>query len=146
MKRKMSKTIQMAQIAMLIGGIILILPLMGFMQKVKKWEAPMTADKVLNPVPINDQSIAAGKTIYTNKCVVCHGKKGKGDGPKSSELDVEVGNLTTAEFAKQSDGAIFWKTSEGKNPMPSYKVELTADERWQVINFVRGLGKVKQKN
>jgi mono/diheme cytochrome c family protein len=110
-----------------------------------KWVAPATADKKTNPVAVNAQSIAAGKALFTKSCESCHGKKGKGDGPKSAEIDQKVGDYTTAAFAKESDGAIFWKISEGKKPMPSMKTDLTEEQRWQLVIYVRELAKAAAK-
>jgi mono/diheme cytochrome c family protein len=108
--------------------------------KQEKWIAPATTSVVKNPVASNEQSIAAGKIIYTNICYDCHGKKGKGDGPKSADLDKNPQDFTKEDFQKQTDGALFWKITEGKKPMASYKKDLTEEQRWQVINYVRTLG------
>lgn len=105
-----------------------------------KWTAPPAAEKVHNPVAPNEQSIAAGKLIYTKNCNDCHGKKGKGDGPKSGDLEKTPRDFTKEDFQKQSDGSIFWKISEGRKPMPSFKKDLSDEQRWQVINYVRTLG------
>jgi mono/diheme cytochrome c family protein len=112
-----------------------------------KWAASPDADKKTNPVASDEKSIAAGKILYTNNCKSCHGTKGKGDGPKSSELDKVPGDFTKEDFQKQSDGALFWKITEGKKPMPSFKKELTDEQRWQAINYIRTLatGESKKK-
>ena len=83
--------------------------------------------------------------LFTKSCESCHGKKGKGDGPKSVEIDKKVGDYTTADFAKQSDGAIFWKITEGRKPMPTMKAELTDEQRWQLVIYVRELAKAAAK-
>ncbi len=103
----------------------------------EKWVAPADANKKTNPVPSNEKSIASGKALYGTNCATCHGKKGKGDGPKSEELDKPVRDFTTADFGEQTDGAIFWKITEGKKPMPSFKKELTEEQRWTVINYIK---------
>jgi mono/diheme cytochrome c family protein len=38
-----------------------------------------------------------------------------------------------------TDGEIFWKITEGRRPMPSFKKELTDEQRWQLVNFLRRL-------
>jgi mono/diheme cytochrome c family protein len=107
----------------------------------KAWEVPPTAGKVTNPIASNAASIEAGKAIYKKSCIDCHGPKGKGDGPKSADLDKNPQDFTKAEFQNQSDGSLFWKITEGRKPMPSFKGDLSKDQRWQVINYVRTLGK-----
>jgi mono/diheme cytochrome c family protein len=114
-------------------------------QDATKWVAPASADKTVNPVGINDQSIAAGKILFAKNCEQCHGKKGRGDGPKSAELEKQVGDLTAPDFVKQSDGAIFWKITQGRKPMPTFKKDLTDNQRWQLVAYVRELGKAKAK-
>ncbi len=103
------------------------------------WTAPATADKEKNPIAADAASIEAGKDVYKKKCYDCHGKKGKGDGPKSSELDKAPQDFTKGDFQKQTDGSLFWKIGEGKKPMPGFKHELSKDQRWQVINYIRTL-------
>ena len=110
-------------------------------QQGKEWTAPPEAAKEKNPIGSDAASIEAGKTIYKKSCNDCHGKKGKGDGPKSAELDKVPGDFTKADMKKETDGELFWKITQGKKPMPSLKKELTEEQRWQVINYVRSLGK-----
>ncbi len=123
------------------GAIMLLFAFTPIPQQSKVWTAPASAAKVTNPVASDSKSIDAGKIIYKNKCYDCHGKKGKGDGPKSGDLDKNPQDFTKEDFKKQTDGDLFWKISEGKKPMPAFKNELTKEQRWQVINYVRTLGK-----
>jgi len=103
------------------------------------WTAPPAADKTKNAVAANSESIAAGKTLYGTNCKSCHGNKGKGDGPKSADLDKSPKDFTKGDFQRQSDGALFWKITTGRKPMPSFKKDLTEEQRWQVINYIRTL-------
>jgi len=122
-----------------IAGVIIILAAFTSMQQSTEWIAPASAGTVKNPVAPNEQSIAAGKVIYTKNCYDCHGKKGKGDGPKSGDLDKSPKDFTKELFQKQTDGTIFWKITEGRKPMASFKKDLTEEQRWQVLNYVRTL-------
>jgi mono/diheme cytochrome c family protein len=88
-------------------------------------------------------SILAGKKVYVQLCVVCHGDKGKGDGIAGVNLSPRPADHSLAKFQKQTDGAIFWKISTGKAPMASYEKILTVTQRWQVINYLRTLSSVK---
>jgi mono/diheme cytochrome c family protein len=104
------------------------------------WPVPDKYVKMANPVKSDATSVAKGKELYTQHCQSCHGKKGKGDGPKSAQLDTESGDFTKADFQKQPDGSIFYKTSEGRKDMPSYKKKIPeADDIWAVVNYLRTL-------
>ena len=124
-----------------IAGTVLFL--FAFAPKQQVWTAPAAAAKVANPIASNAQSIAAGKVLYIKNCNDCHGKKGKGDGPKSGDLDKSPKDFTKEAFQSQADGILFWKMTEGRKPMPSFKKDLSEEQRWQVINYVRTLGAAK---
>mgnify|MGYP003109959153 FL=1 len=72
-------------------------------------------------------------------CFVCHGPKGKGDGMGGAGLTPKPTDLTTEEFQSQSDGAIFWKITEGRAPMASYKTSIPEKKRWELVNYLRTL-------
>ena len=106
----------------------------------KKWVAPASADKMVNPIKGDDaKAIASGKKLYKVMCFVCHGPKGKGDGMAGAGLSPKPTNLTTEAFQSQSDGAIFWKITEGRAPMASYKTSIPEKKRWEIINYIRTL-------
>jgi mono/diheme cytochrome c family protein len=106
----------------------------------KDWRAPEKAKKLNNPVPATEASLAAAKAIYLEKCAQCHGAEGKGDGPEAPMYAVKPADLTDARMmGEMTDGEIFWKISEGRRPMPTFKKQLTAEQRWQLVNYVRTL-------
>jgi mono/diheme cytochrome c family protein len=103
----------------------------------QKFNAPAWADTLKNPLKNNAAAAAEGKKLYTQYCVVCHGEKGKGDGPSVAGLQKKPANHTTEEFQKQSDGVIFWKISNGSSPMPGFKSALKTKQMWQLVNYTR---------
>ncbi len=104
------------------------------------WKAPPAADQKKSPLTDHDPAaMEVGKNLYKKECASCHGKKGKGDGPSSITLDKPVGDMTTPTAQAQSDGALFWKTSEGRKPMPSFKKKLKEEQIWQIVHFIRTL-------
>ena len=101
------------------------------------WPAPEAAKKLKNPVPATEASLDAAKTIYLNNCVQCHGEQGKGDGPEAPMYDVKPADFTDAHMmGEMTEGEIFWKISEGRRPMPSFKVKLSEEQRWQLVHYV----------
>ena len=102
-----------------------------------EWVVPARAEKKKNPVATEDTSLAKGKALYTKECLSCHGPAGKGDGPAVKDLEKKPGDLSDPKLWEQTDGALFFKITEGRRPMPSMEKAFTEDERWLVINYVR---------
>ena len=67
------------------------------------------------------------------------GETGQGNGPKAKDLDKKPKALAQV-MKDQTDGALFWKTLEGKKPMPSFEKDLRPDDVWNVINYMRTYG------
>ena len=103
------------------------------------WNAPARASAKKNPMAGDATSISRGKAVYTAECLTCHGPSGRGDGPQAKDLEKNPGNLT--KLQGQSDGALFWKVSEGKKPMPTFSSKLTEQQRWDVVNYIQTLSK-----
>ncbi len=104
------------------------------------WEVPEKYQKMENPVVDDDEALEIGGELYDKHCKSCHGKTGLGDGPKSDELDTACGDFTTEEFHEQSDGALFYKTTFGRDDMPAFDKKISdEEERWMVVTYVRSL-------
>ena len=126
-------------ISLLAGLFILIV---GFKvnQEPKPWPVPDAAAKKANPVKTSSESVSAGKALCNQHCSSCHGKKGLGDGSKAAQLKTHPGDFSAAAFQSQSDGSLFYKVSEGRGDMPSFKKKIPdAKEIWDVVNFMRTL-------
>lgn len=106
------------------------------------WIVPDKYKKMKNPVASDKESIALGKSLYIKHCKSCHGSKGLGDGPKAAQLKTKSGDFSLADFQAQSDGALFYKTSEGRDDMPSFKKKIPEQsDIWSVVNYMRTLKK-----
>jgi mono/diheme cytochrome c family protein len=106
----------------------------------KPWPVPEDAKNKVNPKKSDAASIANGKNVFNLQCKSCHGAKGKGDGPKASTLDTECGDFTKAAVQAETDGSLFYKISEGRKDMPSFKKKIPdQNDIWAVVNFLRTL-------
>ena len=112
--------------------------------QMKTFVAPKTADALVNPLKGNSPATTEGKKTYVTYCAPCHGEKGKGDGVASAGLSKPPADHTSSVVQQQTDGAIFWKISEGNTPMPGYKKGLSETQIWQVVNYIRTLSKAKK--
>ena len=52
----------------------------------------------------------------------------------------KVVEIAAAKLAKETDGELFWKISNGRGPMPPWK-HLPDQERWELVNYIRTLQK-----
>lgn len=91
-------------------------------------------------MPKTRQSIEAGKAIAMTYCAPCHGESGKGDGPGAAALPRKPADWTSSAVQSESDGSIFWKITTGNPPMPAWQT-LPERGRWNLVNFLRSLGK-----
>lgn len=116
--------------ALIIGGAAL-------------WFAVDTHDAVAdpsanNPVAATEESIETGRMLFQQNCVVCHGAEGRGDGPQAAALDPSPADLRqhlplhtdTQFFAFVADGV-------GGTAMPAWREQLSEEDIWNLINFLR---------
>jgi mono/diheme cytochrome c family protein len=98
-----------------------------------KWQAPPEAAAKANPEAKNPAAPAVGRKAYMHSCVTCHGEDGAGGNNGAA-------NLRSTEVQSQSDGALFWKISNGNTSegMPSF-ASLPETERWDIVTFLRTL-------
>ena len=120
--------------------LILSVLVLGQQPRVE-WKAPASADAVKNPMKGVAAAVVEGKKLYTQYCVVCHGVKGKGDGPAAMALNPKPADHSSEKIQSQTDGAIFWKMTTGRTPMASYATTLTEVQRWQLVCYIRTLKK-----
>ena len=104
-----------------------------------QWNAPASAVARKNPLAGKADAVAAGKQTFTTTCIPCHGSAGHGDGPASAALKPRPANFSAASVAGESDGALFWKLSEGRPPMVGFKGSLSETQRWELIAYIRSL-------
>ena len=123
---------------LLIGIMSLaLLSFSGILQD--EWVVPDKYQNMKNPTdPEEDLSI--GKSLYSKHCQSCHGKEGYGDGKKANEVEGNLGDFSSEDFQAQSDGALFYKTTFGREDMPEYTKKMPDDEdRWLIVNYMRTL-------
>ena len=121
--------------------IVSSLVALGEEQSKQKWSAPAADAQKKNPVAANESSLAAGGKIFSKTCATCHGKTGDADGPAVIQLNIHPAKLSDPKLATEPDGALFWKITTGKKPMPSYGKRISETDRWNLVNYVRTLSK-----
>ena len=105
----------------------------------EEWKVPAKYETMKNPIDA-DTDKAIGKSLYNKHCKSCHGKEGYGDGSKADEMEGELGDFSSEEYQAQSDGALFYKTTIGRDDMPEFTKKMPDDEdRWLIVNYMRTL-------
>ena len=105
------------------------------------WVVPSKYISMKNPTDKTDsENMAIGKSLYSKHCKSCHGAEGYGDGTKAKDLDGDLGDFSSKETQNQTDGALYYKTTFGRDDMPAFNKKLPSDEdRWLVVNYIRTL-------
>ena len=102
-----------------------------------EWVAPARAASRANHLPSTTDAVKRGFDLFVRECAQCHGKAGHGDGPKASSLSPRPVDLASQRVQSQSDGALFWKLSQGRGLMP--RAVMSDKDKWAVVNFLRSL-------
>ncbi|MDP4283313.1 MAG: cytochrome c [Bacteroidota bacterium] len=95
--------------------------------------------QVKDPLPPLDsvQMKEAGRLFNIN-CAICHGPNLNAQGPLATGGKIPaVANLTLAVYVKMPVGTMFHSITYGKNNMGSYASQLTREQRWMVIQYVK---------
>lgn len=97
---------------------------------------------LMNPLIPAKENIELGKKKYLTYCSPCHGDFGDGD----SRLKGQFPNPPTLHSTRGrefGDGMIYHIITNGQNIMPSYSSQITRDERWAIVNYIRVLQRAK---
>jgi mono/diheme cytochrome c family protein len=118
-----------------IISLLLVMLLIGSVSA-QDWDVPQKKADIKNPAGYDAGIIKKGKGIYDLNCKSCHGEVGKNNGlplvPKPVDpLDPKMQDNT--------DGELFYKISEGRVTMPSFKAVIPENDRWAVVSYIRSV-------
>ena len=99
---------------------------------------------LINPAAADDSSLARGERKFMRVCSPCHGFQMKGDGTVAPSFMPPPDLLAQATRARQ-DGYIYSYIRFGGVVMPSYGAQVTAEEAWNVINYLRHMQKTSPR-
>ena len=106
-----------------------------------------TPSTATTPTPAPDTSAGSmavggdeGAKIYAEKCSVCHGPNGKGDGPGGAALNPKPRDHTNGAYMNaRTDDQLLEVIRNGKGNMPAWKSVLTDEQIHAVLKHVRSL-------
>jgi len=95
-----------------------------------------------NPLPFNQETLAAGKEAFGHYCVACHGLDGQLTGvPFAGRMSPPIPSLASRQTQDYSDGQLKWIIDNGLAPsgMPASKGTLSDEEIWSIVQYLRHL-------
>ena len=90
------------------------------------------------PVEVNEKMMARGQQRFTINCSPCHGALGDGKGI-TSKYGMIPANLHDKRIVELKDGELFNTITYGKTLMGPYGANVTVEDRWAIIAYVRAL-------
>tara|TARA_B100001248_G_scaffold261981_1_gene255355 strand:+ start:7110 stop:7649 length:540 start_codon:yes stop_codon:yes gene_type:complete len=97
--------------------------------------------ELVNPFSGNEQVLEKGKLLYDTYCMVCHGPKGLGNGTVADKMLVKPPVMNSEKVVSWSDGRIYHVITDGQGLMGSYASQISKEDRWKIVNYVRQLQK-----
>ena len=110
----------------------------GFIPYSFKGQPELAGEKLINPLLPTEENLAFGKKNYDVYCSPCHGYFGEGDSRLRGHFP-NPPSLHSAQAANWSDGRIYHIITEGQNSMPGYAPQMTRQERWATVLYIRVL-------
>jgi hypothetical protein len=90
------------------------------------------------PVPVTPALLAQGRKYYDITCGTCHGPYGDGKSIVGSQMSLRP-PPSLLDYSNRAPGYIFEVATKGFGMMASYAAELTVEERWAVVAYIRAL-------
>lgn len=133
-------------------------PVAGTVKRGGMAQFPLTMDKpgdtanyfasrqIQNPITsLNEKQLTEAARLYNINCGICHGEKLDGNGPiyKGGEGPYPAKPATLvgdAKYESMPAGQMMYSLVYGKNLMGSYASQLSTEQRWMIIHYI----KVKQ--
>lgn len=91
------------------------------------------------PIPVTPPFMQRGAERFNINCAVCHGMNGSGNGITKQYGLATVVSIIDERIRNMSDGEIFNTITHGKNTMMSYGGNITVNDRWAIIAYLRAL-------
>ena len=101
-------------------------------------EIPKAAESLKMP---DDTTVMRGRTVYFQRCWMCHGDAGQGEGPDGKHLAPLPADFTDPALKEFPDSEWYWKVSHGigNAAMPQWQLLLSEEDRWAAIKYVKAM-------
>src|SRR5262249_55487623 len=100
-----------------------------------------------NPLPATEENLSVGAEIYTQMCAKCHGKPNAGPSVYGASFYPPAPRLA-AHSPVYTEAELFWiaKHGTGNTAMPAWGRQLSDENIWQVVAFLKRLDSLSVRN
>lgn len=94
------------------------------------------------PMEFTEEMLARGKERYDIYCITCHGANADGKGKiLDYKYPIPPANFHDERIINLSDGHMFNAVSNGWLNMPALKAQVSVEDRWAIIGYIRSIQK-----
>ncbi len=90
------------------------------------------------PVPVSRKLLELGRKRFDITCATCHGPVGDGNSIVATQMSLRP-PPSLHKYTTKPAGYIYEVITKGFGLMASYAAELTVEERWAVVAYLRAL-------
>jgi mono/diheme cytochrome c family protein len=109
-------------------------------------EAQRAGSELVSPFgPDDRRARVRGEQVFADFCATCHGPAGEGNGAVTQRGVPPPPPLFADRALQMKDGQMFHVITYGQNNMAAYAAQLSRDDRWHVIAYIRQLQQQKTK-
>ena len=91
------------------------------------------------PFKIDAAALDRGQERFNVYCAPCHGRTGEGNGMVVQRGYRQAASFHTDRLRDSQPGYFFDVVTNGFGVMPDYKAQITVEDRWKIIAYVRAL-------
>ena len=97
-------------------------------------------EELTNPYNSEDlDAVMRGAFVFRTWCLPCHGAAGRGDGPVAMRGFPAPPPFSSEKSLALKDGRMFHILTFGQKNMPAYAAQVSEDDRWKAVLYVRTL-------
>jgi mono/diheme cytochrome c family protein len=91
------------------------------------------------PMEVTAGVMERGRERFFINCAICHGLSGDGNGIVKEYGLATVRSLQEERILNMPDGELFHVITEGRNTMGAYGAQITVEDRWAIVAYLRAL-------
>jgi mono/diheme cytochrome c family protein len=91
------------------------------------------------PFPITFAALQRGRERYDIYCAPCHSRTGDGEGMIVRRGFTRAASFHSERLREAPPGYIFTVITNGFGPMPDYRYQISPEDRWAIVAYLRAL-------